>query len=1768
MTDLPTHNYNHNAEVLARTFVTAVLLTAILLAGAYLRLIGLDWDDNHHLHPDERFLTQVESAMIPVTSLAQYFDTNTSTLNPNNVGYGFFVYGDFPIILVRYVGDLLQMTTYFDVYIIGRITSAISDLLTILLLFFLANHLFDRRIGLLSAALYAALAFPIQQSHFFTVDTITTVFVVAAFLFAARALTGHNWLDYPLFGLTLGLAMSSKVSVYPLALIMVIALGLRLAREIGGAGTTQTLGEGQPVSSLEQRDRVVKFVSRAAVALVATGLVTVITFRVGQPYAFLPPNSGGSTDTEPSGLMTLIGRAADPVGFQPNPLWLTQMQEVRRQVSGNADIPPNHQWGKRLPLVFPWLNMVRVGMGWPVGVFSWLAFAWALWEIGRGHRGAAQLMLPVTWVALFFTWQGIGWVKTMRYFLPLYPFMAMLAAWALVTLWDRIQTLITERHASRWHWSAIVSAGLIVLIVASGWAWGFAVSRIYTRPVTRVEASNWIFEHIPSDVTLSFSTPDGPRQFQLGLINNWPPPDEGAINETTRPSVEYTYLIEGLAQPFSFQLPFSGTLTDLRLNHVMAPEERVESTTLHITLAADLAGTDILAEVTITDEFKAINDPRGEPVDVALGGVDLQADTKYYLLLEADQALVFSGATVTNEDTWDDPLPLSIAPYNVWGAQFHSYLLMLHWDDVPDKRDRMQYILDRSDYIVITSNRFYASLTRNPQRWPMTIAYYRALFSGELGFDLVADFTSRPNLGPVEFHDDTAEEAWTVYDHPRVLIFKKTDTYDSARTAEILNGVDLDEAVRVIAKDSKGRPVRIPMPDSRYWIRSSQRTGHQGSSSLSYDPTRTDFYSRFQPLTVVIWWALITLFGWIAFPALYAAFPSLPDRAYPFSRLFGLLFVAWLAWMLSSLKILAWGFWPVMVAVVALAVLSAALIIPRRGEFFDWLKANRRHILLIEGALAVLFIMFVLIRLGNPDLWHPAKGGEKPMDMAYFNAVLKSSTFPPYDPWFAGGTINYYYYGYVIVGVPLKLLNIPMTLAYNLILPTLFALTGAGAFSVAYNLVAPHTLGDPLSPDRAPPPYPTLWETLRAWPQVTFEDVLVALRRHMEWIAGPDVRWKPYVAGFAALLLCVILGNLDEIRTVLWGLAQLGAGEPRWITTLFPDMNDFLRGLAIALGQDQLIPIPIDWWYWNATRVIPVPISDSGMPLEIGPITEFPFFTFLYADLHAHMIAMPITLFVISWCTAQIRRAARTDQDADTHRHTGLAFLNGFIGALTIGALIPTNTWDTPAYLLLGIAALALAGAYRRRDVVATQALGIGAIGAVILGGGTYMFIITSNITPSASAFYLLAAGFAALVGLLTGFALGLAIFRPRRSQEEDSSDILEHWLTLLSVVPSISALTVGAVVLYLPYLLNYELSYSGFLLWTGSKTPVWAYLDIQGLFLFLTLSWMTCESWRWLQAARAQGKRLKRLYIIPLLVVLIGYIGAIAVVAQSYPVVLIAVPVISWALLLFIKTDLGIEKRIVLIMLAMALALTIAVEIVVLQGDIARMNTVFKFYMQVWILMAVVAGAAAAWLWPALRRAPGLIRVPWTGILLILVFLAALYPLLATRAKVTDRWSSDAPHTLDGMAYMPYVQQYENGSLFSLRPDYEALRWLQDNIEGTPVILETHTIEYFWGSRVTVYTGLPAIVGWNWHQRQQRAADSNQVWDRVMDVQEAYNTTSIMHVLDILDRYNVELIIVGDLERAYYNSQGLEKFNVMVEQGYLDIIYNRDNTVIYQVLR
>ena len=183
----------------------------------------------------------------------------------------------------------------------------------------------------------------------------------------------------------------------------------------------------------------------------------------------------------------------------------------------------------------------------------------------------------------------------------------------------------------------------------------------------------------------------------------------------------------------------------------------------------------------------------------------------------------------------------------------------------------------------------------------------------------------------------------------------------------------------------------------------------------------------------------------------------------------------------------------------------------------------------------------------------------------------------------------------------------------------------------------------------------------------------------------------------------------------------------------------------------------------------------------------------------------------------------------------------------------------------------------------------------------------------------------------------------------------------------------------------------------------------------------------------------------------------------------------------------------------------------------------------------------------------------------MLLVGSSFIYTFLGARDRIGDRFNDLSP-TLDGTAYMTMAQHWEREEFFPLEWDRQAIQWLQENVEGTPVVLEAHMEQYRWGGRIANYTGLPTILGWPWHQIQQRHDYRDQIGERQDHVRLAYQTTSVQSAMDVMSRYGVRYVVVGDLERLNYDERGLAKFEYMAAEGLLSKVYANEKTAIFRV--
>ena len=258
-----------------------VLLAAIVLVGAAFRLIGADWDQLHHLHPDERFLTMVGTRLGLPQSLAQYLDPNVSPLNPYLLpDVSFFVYGTFPLFFVRAVAEFTGGTGYDSFHLIGRAASALFDAGTVVMVFLIGRRTFDKRVAVLAALLYAFTVLGIQLSHFFAVDAFSTFFATAAIYLAAKSLDEKRWYQFVGLGLAIGLGLASKLSTGLIVPLLAAYLVWRIYARRGEAHP----GERGPRRWLAYRRWPAW--AKESLGLAGSFAIAALTFRVAQPYAF------------------------------------------------------------------------------------------------------------------------------------------------------------------------------------------------------------------------------------------------------------------------------------------------------------------------------------------------------------------------------------------------------------------------------------------------------------------------------------------------------------------------------------------------------------------------------------------------------------------------------------------------------------------------------------------------------------------------------------------------------------------------------------------------------------------------------------------------------------------------------------------------------------------------------------------------------------------------------------------------------------------------------------------------------------------------------------------------------------------------------------------------------------------------------------------------------------------------------------------------------------------------------------------------------------------------------------------------------------------------------------------------------------------------------------------------------------------------------------------------------------------------------------------
>lgn len=832
-------------------------------------------------------------------------------------------------------------------------------------------------------------------------------------------------------------------------------------------------------------------------------------------------------------------------------------------------------------------------------------------------------------------------------------------------------------------------------------------------------------------------------------------------------------------------------------------------------------------------------------------------------------------------------------------------------------------------------------------------------------------------------------------------------------------------------------------------------------------------------ISFFLWYIVVSFVGLAIFPLAFRLLPALPDRGYSLSRALGLLLWGYLYWLLASLRIAQNDIGGLILALGLIVALGVFAYRKQTGEILrEWVQQNRKLILVNEILFLAAFACMAIIRAANPEII----GTEKPMELAFINAILRSPEFPPHDPWLSGYAISYYYFGYVLVAMLAKITLVQGSIAFNLGVSLVFGLCATGAFGLVYNLQA----------------------ALMARKQ--------AASSNRE---GTTSLFYALLGPLFILLVSNLEGFLEVLhaRGLFWRPDSSGQLSSRFWTWL--DVKDLNLPPVEPFSWD---PTRFYWW-WRASRVVQ-DYDLAGNWKEI--IDEFPFFSFLLADLHPHVLAMPF-VFLAMALALNIFLGGGSGAIRWLRLPLNLSWSFFALAALALGGLAFLNTWDFPIYVALFSGAYALA-MLKQRNLVHLSFRDLGkdffSMALALLVTGIVLYLpfyfgfssqaggILPNLVYPTRGTHLWVMFGSFLIPLFV-----YLIFLWRKHKEDVSLKQGFFWAGGILLAFWVMSILFGYLIAALPQLGDLFLSSLGL---AGSDG-----LMIQEIVRrrFISLGWVTLL----VLLAFTLGLLLSKNNRINF-----GSTDSNDVnegwISRNY----LPVSAHGFALLLILLGAL----------------LVIIPEFFYLRDQFGwRMNTIFKFYFQAWMLWGIAVAFGIATL---LRTLKGGLGIAFRLGLVLLVGVALVYPFRGLWTK-TNGFKPVSGFNLDGTAYLELQSP----------DDMAGIRWLRDAPPG--VVVEAVGSSYSEYGRVATLSGQPNVLGWPGHESQWRGG-STEMGSRQQDIELIYRSARWEEVKQLLDKYAVRYVFVGSLERSTYGvNEG--KFD-----SHLKEIFSQGDVTIYEV--
>lgn len=542
------------------------------------------------------------------------------------------------------------------------------------------------------------------------------------------------------------------------------------------------------------------------------------------------------------------------------------------------------------------------------------------------------------------------------------------------------------------------------------------------------------------------------------------------------------------------------------------------------------------------------------------------------------------------EGHWDDTLPLHLPGKNPqiykqeYGAPFYEA-------DTPGKLSTLSSQLAAGDYLIFPTPRLYDSIPRLPDEYPHTYNLFRLLFGGKLGYDLVKSFKVRPSIGPLVFNDDLMDESLSVYDHPKILIFRNVRRLSSQEISNLIQwrdpGARLPSYEEMLLAEAGEGPVA-----------SAEPAAEGGSLPLQ------------DSLSPILWLVVLEALALCVTPIVALAMPRSPDRGLGLAKVIGFVLPGFIVWLGTTMGLLRTNRAGILIVMGGLLLCSHLVTRRYFGGWRAFFSKLTDQLVIVESLFLGSYLLFMVMQAFHPEIYW----GEKPMDFTFLNYFVRLETLPPEDPWAAGERMHYYYLGTYLCAILHKLTGTDTSFGYNLSM----ALIPALLICAAYTLL-----------------------------------VSVTRRKYLA-VAGAS--------------LVMLVSDFEVLK--LWLVDK---------KTLNFDL------------------------FWASTR------------LYVSPgITEYPFWSFLFADLHAHVIALPVTAGLLA-LGVNLLRPCKAYARAPVIASRALYMV-------LWAALFAINSWDFITYGLLTVFLLAFRPLPKGQDSLSLKGLGkrlllLSLEGGVLLGG-------------------------------------------------------------------------------------------------------------------------------------------------------------------------------------------------------------------------------------------------------------------------------------------------------------------------------------------------------------------------------------------------------------------------------------------------------------------